>query len=41
MRSLPVRGYIIFYRQTREGIELMRVLHGARDLKKIFRRKRR
>lgn len=39
LRSYPVGSYIIFYRPTRNGIELVRVLHGARDLRRIFRRR--
>ena len=38
LRSYPVGSYIIFYRPTRYGIELTRVLHGARDLRRIFKR---
>jgi toxin ParE1/3/4 len=37
LRSFPVKDYLIFYRPIRGGIELIRVLHGARDLRKIFR----
>ncbi len=36
LRSLPVGRYIIFYRITDEGIEIARVLHGARDIESIF-----
>jgi toxin ParE1/3/4 len=35
VRSFPVRDfqkYLIFYRPLHEGIEVLRVLHGARDL---------
>ena len=40
MRSLPVRDYLIFYRPLpKRGIELIRVVHGARNLKKIFRKR--
>ena len=28
--------YLIFYRQRSEGIEVIRVLHGARDIDAIF-----
>lgn len=35
-RSFPVDRYIIFYRFTPKGIEIVRVLHGARDLNTIF-----
>ena len=36
LRSLPVGHYIIFYRITDEGVEIARVLHGARDIESIF-----
>ena len=36
LRSFPVARYIIFYRPSRGGIELARVLHGARDLDLLF-----
>ena len=36
IRSLPVGQYIIFYRSLAEGIEVVRVLHGSRDLDTIF-----
>jgi toxin ParE1/3/4 len=35
LRSFPVVGfgnYLVFYRTTDRGIEVLRVLHGARDL---------
>jgi toxin ParE1/3/4 len=38
LRSFPVGRYIIFYRPINEGIEVLRVLHGARNLRKAFRR---
>jgi len=34
--SFPVRNYIIFYTQTDDGIEIVRVLHGARDVYSQF-----
>jgi toxin ParE1/3/4 len=37
LRSFPVGNYLLFYRTIRGGIELVRVLHGARDLRAIFR----
>jgi len=40
LRSFAVGSYIIFYRPIRGGMELIRVLHGARDVRRIFRRKR-
>ena len=39
LRMWPVPGfhmYLIFYRPRRRGIQLVRVLHGARDIKRIF-----
>lgn len=36
LRSYGVGSYIIFYRQIAAGIEIMRVVHGARDLDAIF-----
>ncbi len=39
MRSWAVKGfanYIIFYRPADYGIEVVRILHGARDLDSIF-----
>jgi len=38
VRSLPVGNYLIFYRQANDGIEVVRVLHGARNLRQFFRR---
>jgi toxin ParE1/3/4 len=38
-RMLPVREstkYLIFYRSTPEGLEIVRVIHGARDLPSLF-----
>jgi toxin ParE1/3/4 len=39
LRSFPVGHYIIFYRRRRDGILLVRVLHGARNLRRVFRRR--
>lgn len=36
LRSFPVGNYVIFYRPTRHGIEVIRVLHGARDIETLF-----
>jgi toxin ParE1/3/4 len=39
VRSLPVRGFenhLIFYREVEDGIDVIRVLHGARDIRAIF-----
>jgi toxin ParE1/3/4 len=36
MRSYPVGEYLLFYVQVEGGIELVRVLHGMRDLRDLF-----
>ena len=36
LRSFPVGNYIIFYRPMEGGIEIVRVLHGARDFPPLF-----
>lgn len=38
LRSFPVGSYLLFYRRIRGGVELIRVLHGARDHSVAFRR---
>jgi plasmid stabilization system protein ParE len=35
LRTFPCDAYIILYRETREGIEMVRVVHGARDLRRL------
>ena len=37
LRSFPFGHYVIFYLARGDGIEIVRVLHGARDLDAIFR----
>lgn len=39
LRAWPIRSfenYLIFYRPTRHGIEILRILRGSRDLDTIF-----
>jgi toxin ParE1/3/4 len=36
LRSFPVGNYVVFYRIIEEGIEVLRVLHGSRDIKRFF-----
>jgi len=36
LRSFPEGNYVVFYRETDEGIEIVRVLHGALDIERIF-----
>jgi toxin ParE1/3/4 len=37
LRSFPVDNHVIFYRPIDHGIEVARVLHGARDIDALFR----
>ena len=32
IRSFPVGNYVIFYTPTKDGIEVIRLLHGSRDV---------
>ncbi|OYD91001.1 plasmid stabilization protein [Nostoc sp. 'Peltigera membranacea cyanobiont' 213] len=36
LRSFPVDDYLIFYRPIAEGIEVVRVVSGYRDLEALF-----
>jgi toxin ParE1/3/4 len=36
LRGFPVGNYLIFYRPAMDGIEVVRVLHGARDIPELF-----
>jgi toxin ParE1/3/4 len=36
LRSFPVNNYIIFYQPIDDGIQVIRVLHGARDFPALF-----
>ncbi|HLP91141.1 MAG TPA: type II toxin-antitoxin system RelE/ParE family toxin [Nostocaceae cyanobacterium] len=36
LRSFPVGSYLIFYFPINQSIEVIRVLHGARDIAKLF-----
>ncbi len=36
LRSFPFRSYMIFYVPITDGIEVIRVLHSARDIDSIF-----
>ena len=38
LRAFPVGNYIIFYREIPAGIEVARVLHGARDVSTILQK---
>jgi toxin ParE1/3/4 len=36
LRSFPVGRYIVFYRRAGDGVEIIRVLHGARNFPPLF-----
>jgi toxin ParE1/3/4 len=36
LRSFPVGKYLIFYRLIDEGLEIVRVLHGARNIENLL-----
>ena len=38
LRSLAHGRYVIFYRAIEDGVAIVRVLHGARDLRRALRR---
>jgi toxin ParE1/3/4 len=37
VRSTLVEKYVIFYRVIDDGIEVLRVVHGSRDIPRLFR----
>jgi toxin ParE1/3/4 len=37
LRSFPVGDYLIFYQPLQDGILVVRVLHGAQNLRRIFK----
>ncbi len=36
LRSFPIRSYVLFYRIDGENINILRVLHGQRDIETLF-----
>jgi toxin ParE1/3/4 len=36
IRSFPISNYLLFYQPIEDGIEIIRVLHGARDIEALF-----
>jgi toxin ParE1/3/4 len=36
LRGLPFMGYIIFYQIVEDGIEILRIINGSRNLKNVF-----
>jgi toxin ParE1/3/4 len=37
IRSYPVGSYIVFYKRSRRGIDVLHVYHGARNIEELFR----
>lgn len=37
IRAFYVHRYVIFYRAAAQGIEVIRVIHGSRDMFRVFR----
>lgn len=38
LRSLPYRGYVIFFTYLPEGVEIVTIIHGHRDIQAMFSR---
>ena len=36
LRFIPIGSYLIFYRAIDDGVEIVRILHGARDITSEF-----
>lgn len=36
LRMFPIDNHIIFYELIENGVEIVRVIHGARDIKELF-----
>jgi toxin ParE1/3/4 len=36
LRFIPIGSYLVFYRVTEDGVEIARILHGARDITAEF-----
>jgi toxin ParE1/3/4 len=39
VRRFPIGSYVVFYRPIDDGIELLRVLHGARDIPAVWKQR--
>lgn len=37
LRSIPEGKYVIFYRASQDNILIVRVLHGSRDARRVFK----
>jgi toxin ParE1/3/4 len=38
IRHFTVWNYAVFYRPIADGIEIIRIIHGARDIPRLFER---
>lgn len=36
LRYFPFQNYLIFYREIKDGIEIVHVFHGARDIGRLL-----
>ncbi|MBT6456286.1 MAG: type II toxin-antitoxin system RelE/ParE family toxin [Gammaproteobacteria bacterium] len=36
LRMFPVGSYLLFYREVKNGIEIIRILHASRNVEKII-----
>ncbi|MBD2088320.1 type II toxin-antitoxin system RelE/ParE family toxin [Microcoleus sp. FACHB-1515] len=37
LQSFPIGNYVVFYQAIEDGIDVIRVLHGSRDIEAIFK----
>jgi toxin ParE1/3/4 len=37
LRSFPIGNYVVFYQQIEGGIDVIRLLHGLRDIEEMFK----
>ena len=40
LRSVAVGNYVIFYREESGRVDIVHILHGARDIERLFREER-
>ncbi len=36
LRSQPIGNYLIFYFPIEDGIDIIRIIHGSRDIERLF-----
>jgi toxin ParE1/3/4 len=36
LRCVSFSSYVIYFRPTKDGVEIVRIVHGARDTKRLF-----